>query len=168
MGGGAEMEIGGAGFIVVHDGAAGAEPWHKSGEPARRSFRGRSEETPSVPVSIGGFWASGSLRDDPAGFRGDEPDRRCLQPNARVRLSSHGLCDAGDRAARVPGVGPSHAHLKPQPGDHGELFFRHHGDRGSNPREGVLVDRQHVGWFDRAGNAGAVGDWIYFRLYRGR
>jgi hypothetical protein len=101
------MESGGARFIVEHDGAVGAEPWQKSGEPARRSFRRRWERPRSVPASVLVCWASGSPHHDPAGFRGDEPDHRCLRPNTRVPLSGHGLCDAGDRTARVFGVVPT-------------------------------------------------------------
>ena len=72
-----------------------------------------------------------------------------LQPQAGVRLSRHGLCDGRDRRHRLRGVGAPHVHGRHVHRDAGLFHRRHHGDRGADRREDLLLDRHHVGRLDR-------------------
>ena len=87
---------------------------------------------------------------------------------AGVRLSRHGLRDGRDRLHRLRGLGAPHVHGRPV-GRHPGLFrLRHHGDRGADRREDLLLDRHDVGRLDRVQDADAVGDRLHLPVHRRR
>ncbi len=68
---------------------------------------------------------------------------------AGLRLPRHGLCDGRHRRGRLHRVGAPHVHRRPVARHAALLRVRHHGHRGSDRREDLLVDRHHVGRLDR-------------------
>ena len=152
-------------------GAAGAgrRHHHAADRPQFRHHLLRSEgrrRSAAVPASVLVLRPSGSLHSDPAGLRHDQPDRRHLQPQAGVRLSRHGLRHGLDRRHRLRGVGASHVHGRPLDRRAGLFHRRHHGDRGADRREDLLLDRHHVGRLDRVQDADAVGDGLHLPVHR--
>ena len=64
---------------------------------------------------------------------------------AGVRLSRHGLRHGRDRPRRLRRVGAPHVHVRHGRRRAGLLHLRHHGHRGADRREDLLLDRHHVG-----------------------
>ena len=82
------------------------------------------------------------------GLRHGQPDRLDLLAQAGVRLSRHGLCHGGDRRDRLRRLGAPHVCGRHQR-EHAGLFrVRHHGDRGADRHQDLLLDRHHVGRLD--------------------
>ena len=87
---------------------------------------------------------------------------------AGVRLSRHGLRDGGDRRHRLRRLGAPHVHGR-HVGERAGLFHRrHHGDRGADRREDLLLDRHDVGRLDRVQDADAVGDRLHLPVHHRR
>ena len=98
-------------------------------------------------------------------LRHGQPGRLHLLEQARVRLSRHGLCHGRDRRHRLRGVGAPHVHGRHELGDAGLFRRRHHGDRGADRREDLLLDRHDVGRLDRVQDADAVGDRLHLPVH---
>ena len=98
-------------------------------------------------------------------LRHGQPDRLDLLAQARVRLSRHGLRHGRDRRHRLRGVGAPHVHGRHVLGDAGLFRRRHHGDRGADRREDLLLDRHDVGRLDRVQDADAVGDRLHLPVH---
>ena len=99
------------------------------------------------------------------GLRHGQPDRGDVLEEAGVRLSRHGLCDGRDRRHRLRGVGAPHVHGRHVDRRAGLFHRRHHGDRGADRREDLLLDRHHVGRLDRVQDADAVGDRLHLPVH---
>ena len=128
-------------------------------------WRRRSDPVPA-PVLV--LRPSGGLHPDPAGLRHGQPDRLDLLAEAGVRLSRHGLRHGGDRRHRLRRLGAPHVHGR-HVGERAGLFHRrHHGDRGADRREDLLLDRHDVGRLDRVQDADAVGDRLHLPVHRRR
>ncbi len=67
--------------------------------------------------------------------------------------------DGRHRRHRLRRVGAPHVHRRHVVGDAGLLRRRHHGHRGANRREDLLLDRHDVGRLHRVQGADAVGRW---------
>src|SRR5476649_1597178 len=129
-------------------------------------LRGRCRRrSGAVPASVLVLRPPRSVHPDPARLRHGQPDRLDVLQEARVRLSRHGLCDGRDRGHRLRGVGAPHVHGRHVVGDAGLFRRRHHGDRGANRSEDLLLDRHHVGRFDRVQDADAVGGRFHLPVH---
>ena len=102
----------------------------------------------ALPAPVLVLRPSGSLHPDLAGLRHDQPDRFDLLAQAGVRLPRHGLRHGGDRLHRLHRLGAPHVHVGHGRRRPGLFRVRHHGDRGADGREDLLLDRHHVGRLD--------------------
>ena len=127
--------------------------------------RRRRRRSGAVPASVLVLRPPRSLHPDPARLRHDQPDRLDLLEEAGVRLSRHGLRHGRDRRHRLRGVGAPHVHGRHVVGDAGLFRRRHHGDRGADRREDLLLDRHDVGRLDRVQDADAVGDRLHLPVH---
>ena len=91
-----------------------------------------------------------------------------LLAQADFRLSGHGLRDGCHRRDRLRGLGAPHVHVRHRLG-HASLFrLRHHGDRGADRHQDLLLDRDDVGRLDRVQDADAVGDRLHLPVHHRR
>ena len=154
-------------------GAAGAgrRHHHAAHRPQFRHHLLRSagrRRSAAVPASVLVLRPSGSLHPHPARLRHGQPDRGDVLAQTGVRLSRHGLCHGGDRRHRLRGVGAPHVHGRHVVDRAGLFHRRHHGDRGADRREDLLLDRHHVGRLDRVQDADAVGDRLHLPVHARR
>ena len=126
--------------------------------------RRRSDAVPA-PVLV--LRPSRGLHPDPAGLRHRQPDRGDLLAQAGVRLSRHGLRHGRDRRHRLRRLGAPHVHGRHVDRRAGLFHRRHHGDRGADRREDLLLDRHDVGRLDRVQDADAVGDRLHLPVHLG-
>ncbi len=125
----------------------------------------RRRRSRAVPAPVLVLRPPRSVHPDPAGLRHGQPGRLDLLAQARVRLSRHGLRHGRDRRHRLRGVGAPHVYGRHVVGDAGLFRRRHHGHRGSDRREDLLVDRHDVGRLDRVQDADAVGGRLHLPVH---
>ena len=113
----------------------------------------------ALPASVLVLRPPRGLHPDPAGLRHDQPHHLDVLEQAGVRLSRHGLRDGRDRRRRLRRVGAPHVHLRHGRRHAGLLRVRHHGDRGADRREDLLLDRDDVGRLDHASARRCCGRW---------
>ena len=143
------------------DAGIGGRDHHAAHRPQLRHqvlLARRRRRPDPVPAPVLVLRPPGGLHPDPAGLRHRQPGGGDLQQEAGVRLSRHGLCDGRDRRHRLRGVGAPHVHGRHVDRRAGLFHRGDHGDRGADRREGLLMDRDHVGRLDRIQDADAVGD----------
>ena len=126
--------------------------------------RGRRRSA-ALPASVLVLRPPRSLHPDPAGLRHGQPRRLDVLAQAGVRLPRHGLRHGRDRPRRLRRVGAPHVHVGHGRRRAGLLHLRHHGDRGADGREDLLLDRDHVGRLDPLHDADAVGAGLHLPVH---
>src|SRR5579883_1139934 len=151
-------------LVAARDAGPGRRHHHAADRPQFRHRVLRPQlwrRSAAVPAPVLVLRPPRGLHPHSAGLRHDQPDRRHLQQKAGVRLSRHGLCHGGNRRDRVRRVGAPYVHGRNVRGRAGVFHGRHHGDRGADRREDILVDRNDVGRFHRVQDAHAMGDRVH-------
>ena len=155
------VERAGDGFPAAAVAAgAGRRHHHAAHRPQLRHHllqSGRRRRSDPLPAPVLVLRPPGGLHPDPAGLRHDQPRRVDVLQEADLRLSRHGLRHGRHRLRRLHRLGAPHVHLGHGRRRAGLLHLRHHGDRGADGREDLLLDRHHVGRLDPVPRADAVG-----------
>jgi hypothetical protein len=102
------------------------------------------------------------------GLRDHLPGHLDLLEEADLRLSADGLCDGGDRRARLRRLGAPHVHRRHVADPAVLLHAGHDGHRGAHRHQGLLVDRDDVGRLGRVQDADALGLRLPLPLHRRR
>ena len=147
---------------------AGRRHHHAADRPQLRHHvlqcgRRRRPAALSAPVLV--LRPPRGLHPDPAGLRHDQPGRVDLLAEAGVRLPRHGLRHGRHRLHRLHRLGAPHVHVRHGRRRAGLLRVRHHGDRGADGREDLLLDRHHVGRLDPVPRADAVGAGLHLPVH---
>ena len=132
---------------------AGRRHHHAADRPQLRHHllqRGRRRRSAALPAPVLVLRPPRGLHSHPAGLRHDQPGGVDVLQEAGVRLSRHGLRHGGDRPHRLHRLGAPHVRVRHGRRRAGLLRVRHHGDRGADRREDLLLDRHHVGRLDPA------------------
>ena len=110
----------------------------------------RRRRSDPVPASVLVLRPSRGLHPDPAGLRHDQPDRRDLLAASRCSAISAWPTPWSPSAASASWCGRTTCTRSACRRRRAGLFHRrHHGDRGADRREDLLLDRHHVGRLDR-------------------
>ena len=117
----------------------------------------RRRRSAALPAPVLVLRPPRGLHPDPAWLRHDQPGGVDVLAQARVRLPRHGLRHGRHRLHRLHRLGAPHVHVGHGRRRPGLLRVRHHGDRGADRREDLLLDRHHVGRLDPVPRADAVG-----------